>query len=273
MFWGSREQVCMSLLTRRVLIELRRIAQWRARRALQAHDRLWRSLQEYRRQSSSTGCNHADYWHLYAAIRRHKPAEILECGTGISTLVIATALEENEREHGISGRVTSMEEHAQWLDQSRALLPERLRRYVEFCLSPTVEDCFSLFRGVRYREVPERPYDFVFVDGPNYQALTDGAMTFDFDLLHLLRRADWPVSALIDKRVSTCYVLQQLLGPALVKYSPVVHLGFVAPSTKHDLSQVPRETPSRSFDGSFRVLRGTRLSLNRLDYPHRRPLA
>ena len=39
---------------------------------------------------------------------------------------------------------------------------------VDFCLSDTVEDYFSLFRGMRYRDVPDRPYEFIFIDGPKY---------------------------------------------------------------------------------------------------------
>ncbi len=248
----------MNPVTRRLLIELRRASEWRARRALRRHHPLWKALDVYRRESKSTGCNHADYWHLYRHIRRHKPTEILECGGGLSTLVIAMALEENAR-GGAAGRVTSMEEHAQWLEPAQALLPESLRQWVDFRLSPTVEDGFSLFRGMRYRDVPERPYDFVFVDGPNYRAPSDGAMTFDFDLVHVLRQSDRPVAALIDKRVSTCYVMQLLLGLSKVTYSPIVHLGFVRPSTRHDLRQVAQETPSRSFDRSFRALRRTKL--------------
>jgi len=51
----------------------------------------------------------------------------------------------------------------------------------------------------------------------------------------VLLQSTKPVAGMVDKRVSTCYVLQQLLGTDRVKYDPVAHLGFIKPSTKNDL--------------------------------------
>lgn len=250
-------------LRRRTLIELRRIVEIHALRRLKGNRHLWARLQAYHAESNSTGCNYADYWYLYRHIRRQRPREILECGTGVTTLIIAHALLENRDQWGVKGRVTSMEEHQEWLEMSRNLLPEELREVVAFHLSPTVEDSFSVFRGVRYRDVPNREYDFVFVDGPSYRAPSDGSLTFNIDLLHLLRQSDRPVTAIIDKRVSTCYVLQQVLGSKKVRYSTVVHLGFLAPSTRRDLREISTVTPSSSFASSFRVFGRTRLTLSR----------
>jgi hypothetical protein len=53
--------------------------------------------------------------------------------------------------------------------------------------------------------------------------------------LHVLLQSTKLVAGMVDKRVSTCYVLQQLLGTDRVKYDPVAHLGFIKPSTKNDL--------------------------------------
>ena len=58
----------------------------------------------------------------------------------------------------------------------------------------------------------EDAYDFVFVDGPKYRSPHDGHPTFDFDYLHILRNSKIPVAGLIDQRVSTVFVLQQVLG-------------------------------------------------------------
>ena len=63
------------------------------------------------------------------------------------------------------------------------------------------EDRYSLFRGLRYSELPVKPYDFVFVDGPKYKSPLDGGTTFDFDIIHVLRNSKSEVSALIDKRL------------------------------------------------------------------------
>lgn len=124
-----------------------------------------------------------------------------------------------------------------------------------------MEDRFSLFRGVRYRDVPDKQYDFVFVDGPKTTSPADGAPTFDFDFLHILRAAEYPVSGLIDKRVSTCFVLQQVLGVEKLRYSPVLHLGFVAPCTKSDLGNLAEKLSSVNFEGSFGLVGKTTLSM------------
>ena len=55
-------------------------------------------------------------------------------------------------------------------------------------------------------------YDFVFVDGPDYKSPVDGSVTFDADLINVLQSSTNPVAAIIDKRVSTVFVLQQVLG-------------------------------------------------------------
>ena len=153
---------------RRVQIEIRRFFQQYARIYLSRRKDLWEELTSYTQKTGSTGCKVTDYYFLYKIIRRLKPVEVLECGTGVSTLVIAHALMENEKETGKRGRVTSMEELSKWADMAKQLLPDVYSDRVEIVLSPTVEDYFSVFRGMRYRDVPKRDYDFVFVDGPKF---------------------------------------------------------------------------------------------------------
>jgi hypothetical protein len=246
---------------------LRKRSQWRSRSRVARNADLWSALQDYLRQTRSTGCSFIDYWELYREIRTRRPVEVLECGTGVTTLVIAHALMENERETGTCGRVTSMEEVDEWLQMSRQLLPQKYQRYVDFCLSDTVEDRFSLFRGVRYRNVPPRQYDYVFVDGPKYQSPLDGAHTFDFDFLHVLRNTAIPVAGLIDKRLSTCFVLQQVLGSAKVRYRPVEGLGYIAPCTRADLGRLETELSSTNFEKSFRMWGRTFLRLAPIQVP------
>ena len=245
-------------------VALRKVAQWRARHDLSNRPVLWRALQQYLQQTKSTGCSLTDYWQLYHEIRVEAPTEVLECGTGVSTLVIAHALMENERETGRRGRVTSMDESADWMEMARRLLPAEYETYVDFCLSDTVEAGFSLFRGVRYRNVPARPYDFVFVDGPSYVTPSDGVATSDLDFLHVLASAARPVAGLVDKRVSTCFVLQQVVGVDKVRYSPVLHLGFISPCTSRDLGELERKLSSLNFEDSFRPLGHSRLFMSPL---------
>lgn len=228
----------------------RRMASREAMSGLRTDARLWQDLQSYIERSQSTGCGYIDYYALYSHIRASRPREVLECGTGVSTLVIAAALQRNAEEGAPLGRVTSMEEHGEWFRIAEKLLPSNYRNCAELCLSPTVEDHISLFRGMRYRNVPDRRYEFVFVDGPAYDSPLDGAKTCDLDYLHLVRQSDRPIAALIDKRVSTVFVCQRLLG-ARVRYEAWKHLAFIAPSTRADLRLIDRTTPSVTFHDSF----------------------
>src|SRR3546814_7785871 len=104
-----------------------------------------------------TGASYSDYWTLYEQVRLHKPVEILELGTGISTVAMAQALRENEAEGHPRGRVTSMEEDAYWHGVALENLPEDVRAYVEILHSPKVDGFYKCFRGVQYAGIPDRP--------------------------------------------------------------------------------------------------------------------
>lgn len=218
-----------------IVKRVRRVLEFAMKRRLMRRADLWDALSGYVAASGTTGCSYADYEALYRAIRRHRPKEVLECGTGASTVVIAEALRENERDGFGRGRVTSMEESEAYAAEARRLLPVPLAPYVEIVVSPTVEDYWALFRGVRYRDIPERPYEFVFVDGPKTSSPVDGAKTFDFDLIHVLKSADRPVRAIVDLRLSTVFALRHVLGERNVRFDRLRNLGFVGPVTKRDL--------------------------------------
>jgi hypothetical protein len=198
----------------------------------------WKPLQQYLERTNSTGCSYIDYWHIYRSVREHKPKEILELGTGASTIVLAYAIIENG-----FGRITSMEENQRWFGHAMVLMPEGLP--VEILLSETVEDCIGMFRGIRYKDIPDRPYDFVFIDGPSYKTAS-GDIAFDFDLISVVSKAETPLRAIIDKRITTCFVMQRLL-PGKVRYRNHLGLSFVEPVTKADLKTIDSNEPSSAF--------------------------
>lgn len=230
-----------------------------ARRELEANQPLWQMLSDYLARSTSTGGEYCDYLALYRHVRDHRPREILECGTGVSTIVLAHALMENERDHGIRGRVTSMEDKPEWLQVAQQLLPVPLAPYVDLVLSPRVEDAWYLFRGVRYETLPDRRYEFVFVDGPDFDAPSDGTLTFDFDLIRVVERADHPVHAIIDDRLSTSFVCQKVFGLDKARYSTRHRLCFVGPVTRHDLRGMDAQKPC--FIHGFRYFGNTELDI------------
>ena len=217
---------------------------------------LFQTLTTYLERSKSTGCDYYDYWFLYDYIRRYNPREILECGTGASTLVMAFALMENVREGKDSGRITSMEDVEFWYRHSRELIPGELNPYIDLIYSPKTEFSYSIFRGVGYREIPERAFQFAFIDGPEATAPSDNAKTFNLDLINVVRKSEQPIFAVVDKRVSTCYVFQKVFGAGLVKFNPRCDLGFVGPVTRRDLKS---KIGTGSFSHGFRLVGNSRL--------------
>jgi hypothetical protein len=244
------------------ILQLRTVlCEKRALDRLKENDILWHELNSYLTKTKSIGCSYSDYWELYRFVLSRKPMDILECGTGASTIVLAHALMQNERDYGVSGRIVSMEEDEEWYKMAHRLMPQSMKKYVEIVLSPVIEECYAIFRGVRYRDVPERPYDFVFIDGPKYIAPSDGTVSFDFDYIHVIMNSNKAVYAIVDKRLTTCYVLQKLFGVEKVKYSVKHHLCFVSPCTRDDLRVIDSHTPSSCFSHSFRLFGVTRLDL------------
>lgn len=240
---------------------VRKARRARGKAVLHRHASLWPLLNEYRRQTRSTGCGWHDYATLNGLLRHCRPSEVLECRTGVLTLVIGQSLLDNDAETGMREPVTSTEEFEEWFDLATRLLPATYRAVVDFQLSDTVEDSYSMFRGVRYRSVPDRPYGFVFVDGPKYRSPVDGTPTFDFDYQHVLRSSEAPVAALMDKRVNTCFALQQLLGTRKVRRRPIKGLGVVKPCARRDRGVLAGDRSSTNFAATFRLLGLTHLRM------------
>ena len=206
---------------------------------LRKNPKLWEELTAYRAHSPATGASYADYWLLYSIIRRLRPKEVLECGTGLTTIVLAAALADNDRDFKVKGRVTSMENIPKYHEQAKKLFPERLLPYTDLRQSEKVEDSYYLFRGVRYREIPERPYSFVYVDGPK-TSIEDPVTgkktkTFNMDLIRVVEQSTVPVYALVDTRISTCFVFEKIFKEGTVRFDYAREVGVVGPVTKNDL--------------------------------------
>lgn len=233
----------------------------RARRAegrLRAMPQLWTLMERAAAGTAVTGASYSDYLTLYEQVRTHRPREILECGTGISTVVLARALIENAEEDGTApGRVTSMEDDAEWHRIAGARLPDEVRPVIDLVHAPKVDGFYKCFRGVCYEHVPDRPYDFVFSDGPDRHSPVNGDKLFNLDLINVVRRSETPVRAVVDNHYLTFYILQKVFGLDLARYSVGHKLMFVGPVTRHDVRFLKKE----SFVADLRLFRRTELRL------------
>jgi len=188
----------------------------------------------------STGCEGTDYATLFYNIRKHKFTSILECGSGVSTIVIAYALHCNYKDTGIMGKVTSMEEIPKYYDYAVSHTPEMLKPYIEYICSPCVYDYYSIFRGRRYEYTPLKHYDFCWIDGPNFEVpINKGRHCFDFDLLYVILndKSGKPTSAMIDGRFSTTYVMSKLFNGVSVYKNPRDRsvIGIMQPITRKNI--------------------------------------
>ena len=172
-------------------------------------------------------------------------------------MVLAQALRENEAEGAPRGRVTSMEEDEGWRNAAAERLPDELRGHVEILHSPKVDGFYKCFRGVQYESVPDRPYDFVFSDGPERHSPVNGDKLFNLDLIQVVRRSDRPVRAVVDNHYLTFYVLQKVFGLDKARYDATRRLLFVGPVTRRDAGHLRKE----NFLQDLRLLRPTVLRL------------
>jgi hypothetical protein len=195
-------------------------------------------IADYKKSSLSTGCESIDYASLYINIRNNKFKSILECGSGVSTVVMAYALYENYKDTKIKGFINSMEEISEYHKMSISNTPEFLKPYINYILSPCSYDHYSIFTGRKYNATHIVDYDFCFIDGPNFE-IDRGKHCFCFDLVNVLLNATTnPVCAFIDGRFSTIYVMMKLLGNSKVsvyKKDKQTIIGIVQPSLKSDI--------------------------------------
>lgn len=176
---------------------------------------VWNVIEHFKREAKKNGiftkeyAYYAKYYILYHTVRRLKPAFVLECGSGISTLIILEALARNG-----TGTLVTMDELPQFAEGVAAIAGKR--ENFELHISPSVRDTYKGIRGHRYQSLPLHPYDFVFVDGPT----TDGA---DLDAFYVLEKNP-RTPILIDCRTETVRALTKEYNG---RFSPLLNLGFV----------------------------------------------
>jgi hypothetical protein len=214
-------------------------------------------MMEYTRGSDVTGASMSDFLVLYEHVRTYRPKEILELGTGVSSVVMAHAMLANAADgHGL-GRITSMEEDETWHRTAVENLPENMTGIVDIIHSPKIDGFYKMFRGVRYTEIPDRPYEFVFSDGPERHSLVNGDKLFDLDLILVVLRSERPVRAIVDNHYLTFYVLQKVFGLKHARYSVSHRLMFVGPVNKYDARYLRKE----NFIPDLRLFAKTELKL------------
>lgn len=109
----------------------------------------------------------ADLWFLYQVVRRRKPRRILEFGSGCSTVIMAQALWDNQRESSrSSGYLYSVDADPYWAEVTARSMPTRLQGFCEIWYSPLVEVTYLGTPAFRHAKIPDVAPDLLYLDGP-----------------------------------------------------------------------------------------------------------
>jgi hypothetical protein len=198
-----------------------------------------RPLAQCMERSISSGASLTDYHCLHRYIRRHRPSRVLELGCGISSCVMANAFAENSAEDpsAESGHLYSMEHLEMYFEDVKKVIPDGLRSWVTFHLSPAETRTWrDDLECECYHQLPAGPVKLLFVDGPPAEGRSNG------DMFYLIERSEEPVDIIIDRRVKTTMTLDRFLPPGHVWYDHSLHLGFARQITRDLLRSTPRMT-------------------------------
>ena len=109
----------------------------------------------------------ADLWFLYCTVRRRKPSCILEFGSGCSTVILAQALFDNQRESSNNGGyLYSMDSDSFWMEVTAKSMPKHLQGFYELWFSPVLEVNFEGTPVFRHRKIPDVIPDLIYLDSP-----------------------------------------------------------------------------------------------------------
>lgn len=129
-----------------------------------------RALLERFSRSKSAAVDLADAIALYEYVLTRKPKCILELGSGTSTNIICQAIADVQKcDSKYVPKFLSYEENPEWLRFHEETFVPELRSYVEFgALETSVKKLETGGGAAHYVGLPVLPYDFVFVDGPDF---------------------------------------------------------------------------------------------------------
>jgi hypothetical protein len=150
----------------------------------------------------------SDLWFLYKQVRKRRPRTILEFGTGCSTVILAKALFDNEKDsqkHG--GFLYSVDADPNWTESTSQAIPVFLKRFCEIWYSPVVEVEYNGTPAFRHSRLPDIAPNFAYLDGPPLTAERQVAV----DILEIEDRLPSDFFLVIDDRKeNTRYLLKNL---------------------------------------------------------------
>ncbi|RMZ49958.1 hypothetical protein EB822_10650 [Flavobacteriaceae bacterium PRS1] len=198
---------------------------------------LYAFLQDTTQKSKSTGCEYSDYLTIWEDLNKKKPKNILECGSGISSVVFAYYVSKVKDPKDVT--FVSMESIAFWHNQILKIFPEKLKKYVQFNLSERVETLYNGVLGSHYKVIPKLNYDFIFIDGPGLRKVfgdKNYPKCFNSDIINILiNNSSKNISGLLDQRIDTLWNLKKLIPNGNIKYNPIKKVAYLKNIRKSQL--------------------------------------
>jgi hypothetical protein len=205
---------------------------------------------DYSKKSGSTGTKYTTLRLAVKKIQKHKPNYILECGTGVSTIVLGECILQLKKADPLyAPKLISMESVEFWYLKAKEILPREYHDIINIIYGERKLYEFHMFRGYTHSNIPKLNYDFIFLDGPGYK--DDRGLTCCMDFVHV--REDISdckeVKGVIDTRVSSVFICQQLYGFNSVRYLTFLRSSFFKIQKLPVL--VSNTPPSKMFKYNF----------------------
>ena len=170
----------------------------------ETYERIDAILGEYRRQGGLNNIwQEYKLFSLWQILHQRHPANILELGAGTSTAVFAAYVRDHR---GVT--LTSVDEEPRWLKTAAEISQITIgdNRF-DLQSSPKQDHVFLKLKASRYARVPQKDYDFVFIDGPT---IKDASLGLNTDILSIIEKR-LPETILVDMREGTARFLFKYL--------------------------------------------------------------
>ena len=183
-------------------------------------------IKELLKKSGSTGCEFSDYYELYKQLNHHKPKMILECGSGISSLVIAYFI--SKRSNAEEYKCISCEENQNYHSQIKNIFPADYAQFIDFVHLVRKEGVINGINCSFYDGLPKKNYDYIFIDGPTFRINSESQKCFNSDLINIIKQNDnITVNGIMDQRMINYITYRKLMPHASIKYNVVKKLSYL----------------------------------------------
>ena len=149
-----------------------------------------------------------DLENLINVVRKIKPKLVLELGGGYSTIAIAYALSENLKSFGIDGKLYSYDQSLEYLELTKKMLPNELKKFVTFKYSKLKKSTINDIDVSLFEDLEPLNYDLVYED--RYDLVNSAPIAGD--ILFLYKKTNNLPSIVVDGKWKTVYFLEKELN-------------------------------------------------------------